>query len=69
MDQGEVTQMSDTVTRDEMIDKLVNHMTVDELAEFVYYNRLMLEGRARKILEYMEDDDFRSECERFGFKQ
>jgi len=61
--------MSDTVTRDEMIDRMINHMSVDELAEFVHEHRLHLIGRARKILEYMEEDDFASECEHYGFKQ
>ena len=49
--------------RDEMIDKMINHMSVDELAEFVHEHRLLLIGRARKILEYMDDYDFRIEYE------
>ena len=49
--------------RDEMIDRMINHMSVDALAEFVYEHRLHLIGRARKILEYMDDHDFMIEYE------
>jgi len=49
--------------RDEMIDRMINHMSVDELAEFVHEHRLDLIGRTRKILEYMDDYDFMIEYE------
>ena len=49
--------------RDEMIDRMVNHMSVDALAEFVHEHRLLLIGRARKIFEYMDDHDFMIEYE------